>query len=155
MRIVGAACFILGLLSLGCVQPDGQPQPPRISFTEQDVNLVIAKRVTKDLGPTGINDRPLFDGKIFAFATFHWNDLTTPAGDQELEFRWYSGEKWVSSFRKTYRFTAAPYYAWVSTNVTNIGLGKGRVEVYCQGKRLAVKTFELVESRWNPAPARP
>jgi hypothetical protein len=155
MKPVSTACFILGLLALGCTPPVVHSNLPKVTFTEKDVSLIIAKRASNDLGATGISDRQVFDGKIFVFATFHWADLTYPAGEQELEFRWYSGEKWVSSYKKIHKFTVAPYYAWASTSVTNIGLGKGRVELYYQGNRIASKDFELFESKMNPLLSRP
>jgi hypothetical protein len=155
MKIVSIVYLLLGLLILGCVQPETQSALPKISFTEKDVNLVIAKRVVKDSGPSGINDRQIFDGKIFAFATFHWDDLATPAGDQEIEFHWFSGDRQVSTYKKTHKFGVAPYYVWASTYVTNIGIGKGRVELYCQGKRVATKDFELTEPKWNSPLSRP
>jgi hypothetical protein len=155
MKLFFTAGLILGVLSLGCIQPQALPKGPSLALTEKNVSLVISKRASKDLGPSGISDRLIFDGKIYAFATFHWDDLSTPGGEQEFEFRWFSGDKAVSSFKKKYTLGIAPHYIWVPTLVTNIGIGKGRVELYYEGKRIASKEFELYEAKWNAIPPRP
>ena len=57
--------------------------------------------------------------------------------------------------KKTYNFGPPPCYAWASTMVTNLGLGKARVELYCGGRKVSSRDFELVEARWNQTQSLP
>ena len=69
--------------------------PPRLPLTRGHILRaavigvggigIYAAQIAKTFGGKvtfcgGISDQQFFDGKIFAYATFHWEAMTTPAG---------------------------------------------------------------------------
>lgn len=116
-----------------------------VKISERNTSIVLAKDTQKDKGPIGISEKFGLEGKIVAYLTFLWDDTKAQGGVQTIEVRWFSGDRLISSPKKTFTFSAPPYYVWFPTLGTALGVGKARVEVYVDGVFSGSKSFEVVE----------
>ena len=130
------ALLVSGVLLTGC---------STIKISERNTSIVMAKDAKKGEGPTGISDKFGLEGKIVAYMTFRWDETNVRAGQQNVEVKWFSGDKLVSTPKNTYAFGKSPHYVWFTTYGTALGVGKARVDVYVDGVFVGRKSFEVVE----------
>jgi len=140
MKLTRTLALLLVLAFFGCtgVRHYG------IDLTEKNATILMAKSASRQKGPEGISDKFVFDGKIFAYGTFRWDDPNLAGGTHTIDVKWYSNSKLVSTNSHTANFGHPPYHVWFPITVTSLGIGKGRVEFYSQGRLLGSKTFEIV-----------
>jgi hypothetical protein len=95
-------CLLIGacLIACGCA-----------SVTEPSFNttIVMAKNVEKGKGASGITDVFTHEGIIFMFATFQWEDVDKPGGQQNIEVKWFNEDRLVMKSGHKFDFTKTPY----------------------------------------------
>jgi hypothetical protein len=155
MKLVRNLAVLLCLAFLGCAGGVPHSEPSGLQLTEKNINIVMAKSASAERGPLGISDQFIFDGKIFAYATFVWDDVNLSGGHQTIDVKWYSADKLVSTRSYTATFQRPPYHVWFPIAVTTIGVGKGKVEFYSQGRFLGSKTFEIITKEAAISPLFP
>lgn len=116
-----------------------------IKMSEKDTVIVLAKEVDKEKGPSNISDVFTYEGNIYVYTTFRWNDQNTPAGSYNVEAKWFNGDKRISSSELRTYFNRTPHYVWFKTRGTAMGTGKCRVEVYANDIFVGSKSFTVVE----------
>ena len=115
-----------------------------VKMSEKNINIVMAKNVEKGKGATDITDTFTFEGQIFVYITFTWDEVERQGGNHEINVKWYSGEKLVSTRTHQALFGRPPYYVWFYTSGTSLGVGKAKVEIYADGVLVGSKAFEVV-----------
>lgn len=138
MKLVCTALIAICLMATGCAT---------VKMSEQNTTLVMAKEVDKEKGVKNISDAFTYEGNIYVYATFRWDDLGKPPGQQTVEVRWFNGDKLISTRQRNADFARTPYYVWFWTRGTNLGAGKCRVEVYANGIYVGSKSFSVVEKQ--------
>ena len=118
-----------------------------VAITEQNTTIVMARKVVKEGGAhaSDITDAFNQEGQIFAFLTFRWEPISTHAGAQHIEVRWFNGDKEIQ--RRTYdaNFGPSPWHVWFTTTGLALGPGKCRVDAYVKGKLVATRSFTVAE----------
>ncbi len=113
-----------------------------VKLDARDTRIVMAKKVERGQGASEITDSFTFEGLIYAYLTFLWDPGTT-GGQQELEVKWYNGDRLISRRTQTVTLDKPPYYVWFQTRGTALGEGQCRVEVYANGIFLGSKSFTV------------
>jgi hypothetical protein len=72
-------------------------------------------------------------------------DADTVGGQQEIEVKWYNGDRLISRNTRTLSLKKPPHYVWFETRGTALGEGNCRVEVYANGVYLGSKSFTVTE----------
>ena len=106
--------------------------------------IVMAKKVERNQGVSDITDSFTYEGLIYVYVTLLW-DLDTIGGPQEIEARWYNGDRAISRRTLTITLNKPPHYLWFQTRGTALGEGECRVEVYANGVHLGSKSFTVTE----------
>jgi hypothetical protein len=122
----------------------GSAQPALI-LAPQNISVLLARSASKEDGPSGVSDKFTVEGKIVAYLTVKWDEATVAGGQQNLEVRWFSGDKLVSRQKQELTLSTSPHRVWLSTLAADIGSGAAHVEVYAQDKLIASKAFSVVE----------
>ena len=118
-----------------------------VEITEKNTTIVMAKKVVKEGGAhaSDITDTFGQEGQIFAFLTFRWEPISTHAGAQRIEVRWFNGDQEIQRRTHDANFGSSPWHAWFATTGLAIGPGKCRVDAYVNGKLAATRSFAVVE----------
>ncbi len=116
-----------------------------VKLTEKNTTIIMAKVVEKEKGAKNITDTFTYEGNIYVFITFRWDDMERPAGAYTIKAKWFNGEKLTSIGKYDANLSSMPYYVWLTTRGTSIGTGKCRVEVYADDIYLGSKSFTVVE----------
>ena len=130
----------LCLMVAGCAAPNSI-----IRLTEKNTTILTAKEVDKKHGVQGITDAFTFEGKIYVFITFRWDDFQEPIGRYLVQARWFNGSKLISTGDYDGFFNKAPMQIWFSTWGTSLGAGNCRVEVYANNVFVGSRSFTVAE----------
>lgn len=116
-----------------------------VDLTENNTNIVMAKKAVKGAGASEISDVFNYEGQIFAYLTFRWDAVDRHGGPQTVEVRWFNGTKEVSRRKHEATFGLPPYYVWFPTSGTALGVGNCRVDAYVNGRHVGTKSFTVNE----------
>jgi hypothetical protein len=115
-----------------------------VKFSEQNTTIVMAKDIEKQR-PKNISDTFNYHGDIYVFNTFRWDDAEKPALAHTVKTKWFNDDKLISTRQYYSFFIFTPYYVWLRTGGTTLGVGKCRVEVYVDDIYVGSKSFTVVE----------
>lgn len=115
-----------------------------IKLDASNANIVMAKSATREKGATQITDSFTFEGKVYAYVALTWDPEKT-GGQQEIEARWYNGDRLRSRRTHTATLNKSPHYVWFDTSGAALGTGNCRVEIYARDILLGTKSFTVKE----------
>jgi hypothetical protein len=144
---------ILCLLLAGCTNI-GRPEAEAI-LSGAELRIVTAHDAIVGRGPLGIAERFALDGKMVAYVNINWPLDHATWGAQSFESRWYMDDKLVVKRETEFKITKSPFHFWSNVLPITLGAGRGRYEIYANGKKLGEKTFEIVAPQSSPEPLRP
>jgi len=102
------------------------------------LSVLIARNASKEDGPSGVSDKFTVEGKLVAYLTIKWDATDALPSQQELEVRWFNGDKQVSAQKQIVDLSASPQRVWVSTLAADIGVGKGAGKVLIGSKPFSI-----------------
>jgi hypothetical protein len=133
-----AICLVVS----GCATKKGSEKN---IISEKNTIIVMAKEVDKGKGATHISDVFTYEGNIYVYATFRWDDPDRPAGQYTIKAKWFNSDKLISTGQHAACFARTPHYVWLQTRGTSMGPGKCRVDVYANDIYVGSKSFTVVE----------
>ena len=136
MKKILTTAVLAIILSAGCAS---------VEMSEKNTIIVMAKNVVKDEGVSDISDVFTYEGKIYVFATFRWDEAEKAGGTQTIEVKWFNGEKLMWKQKHNCTFGRQPHFVWFSTHGTVLGAGTCRVEMYANNLYVGSKSFTVVE----------
>lgn len=152
MRIQSILPLLLVLLT-ACATQSRQEQTA--SPEGLNVVLVVARDVRQGYGPIGVGDRFPIEGRITAYASLSWTDVSQSWGQQKFEWKWYSGDRLVKRGDAVANVGKPPHYVWNVTQPVALGVGKGHVEFLLNDQVLAKRNFEVIDTATTPTPPLP
>lgn len=109
------------------------------------VSVLLARSASKEEGPVGVADKFGVEGKILAYVTLRPDGARAKDEETTFETRWFCNDKLVMTQTQSVLLSPAPTSAWQPILAADIGVGRASVEIYVAGKRMASKTFSIVE----------
>lgn len=125
--------------------PQTSEKPQSAPLRNENISLLLAKNASNEDGPIGVSGTFPVEGKVFAYLTIRWGTEASIDQKQNIEARWFSESKLISTQKQEATLTASPQRMWFSTLTADLGTGKSRVEIYAQDKLIGSKEFDIVD----------
>lgn len=133
-RFVLAAICLLTQLSLsGCATPRIELVGGMVTTGGDDLKFQEVP----------VSDVHLKDTAI-VLTHLSWSPATEEAGEHEVQWLWYSGDRLVHAGKKQLHFRKTPYRLHSFIPAAGLGLGHYRVTVLIDGKLVDTQEFNII-----------
>ena len=102
--------------------------------TPHAVNTVTTTSYNRQLGKRIPISTFSPEDTVACLVDFAWSDVTRPAGDHLVQWRWYRDGTLVSQAEKKMTFATSPYTTWTTRAASSLGPGQYKVETLLDGQ---------------------
>lgn len=131
--------FILSLFFFGCAS---------VELNEKNVNsCVLAEGYSYYTNIRNIRDSFTLNEEIYIYMGLTWDETLGNGGYHIFSIIWYKNNKMLCKNTSNYQFYEPPAYIWADRPAKIFGIGKHYVEVYIDKKKVATKSFEILDKK--------
>lgn len=143
MAILKSGLALSLVMAVAMVSCATAPEPS-VQLTRWRTVLVTATGSGVPGVVEGVSDKFTFNGRIHAHATLV-AETPVVAFNPTINFKWLNAGKVVHERSGSYAINGSPYYLMHALPGSVVGIGAAKVEVYVDGRLVAMREFTVSE----------